>query len=202
MSSRDRVDKGLARRAKRTLDAEEARADRIGEVLESLADPEDERTVAQIAKTLGLSPSYVEHLRHRVQRRFVPLLRALEDIRTRDLSDLSKYNAWRLGSSIATMTDEELSKIPARDRAIAFGIFIDKHLLLEGRPTEILSVKELGALDDLAQVLVQEAKRRGIDLHVDPDTAEVTPSPRRQRILLSDGRYAEAGDEEKDLPLY
>jgi len=60
------------------------------------------------------------------------------------------------------VTDEKIDKASLRDVAIAYGVLIDKKQLLEGKPTQILSVEERQELSDLLPALLREAERRGI----------------------------------------
>lgn len=85
---------------------------------------------------------------------------------------------FRLSEHIATLkrkiaqvlegiTDEKIAKAHARDLAIVYGVLIDKMQLLEGKPTQILSVEERRDLKDLLPLLMAEAARREITLRTD-----------------------------------
>lgn len=164
-----------------TIDSEYA--NKLVDVLDALADPDPRtsKSVAQIARDLGLTPRVAGRIVEKIRGRYVPLLRAAEDVKTRDLGNLAKYNAWRLGTSVAGMTDDELKAVPFQQRALAFGIFTDKHLLLDGKPTEILSVQQLEGLDDLARMLMAEARRRGVEVSIDPETGAASGGPARTK---------------------
>ena len=68
---------------------------------------------------------------------------------------------------LGALTDEKLDKAHARDLAVVYGIFVDKKQLLEGKPTQILSIEERRALPELMELMLREAKRRQITARTD-----------------------------------
>ena len=68
---------------------------------------------------------------------------------------------------LGAITDEKLDKAHARDLAIVYGVLIDKKQLLEGKPTQILSIEERRDLSELLPLLLKEAERRQITMRTD-----------------------------------
>lgn len=68
---------------------------------------------------------------------------------------------------LGAITDDKLDKAHARDLAIVYGVLIDKKQLLEGKPTQILSIEERRDLKDLLPLLLLEAERRQITVRTD-----------------------------------
>lgn len=66
----------------------------------------------------------------------------------------------RLG--LEALTQEKINDLKGKDAAIVLGIMIDKHLLMQGRPTAIVSLEDSRKLPELARAVVREAMRRGI----------------------------------------
>jgi hypothetical protein len=56
--------------------------------------------------------------------------------------------------------------------AIITGILTEKEQLLLGKPTQILSHQERKNLNELIPVLIQEARRRGIDFGISAETTD------------------------------
>jgi hypothetical protein len=65
------------------------------------------------------------------------------------------------------ITQEKIDASKARDLAITYGVLIDKMQLLEGKPTQILSVEERRDLRELLPALLAEAERRQITVRTD-----------------------------------
>lgn len=72
------------------------------------------------------------------------------------------------------ITQDKIDKAHARDLAITYGVLIDKMQLLEGKPTQILSIEERRDLKDLLPLLMAEAARRQITIQTDTAPLEGT----------------------------
>lgn len=155
--------------------------ERFLSVFDQLADPEHSRTNAALARELGCSKRRVEQIRERIQKRLDPTLQEAREVRASQLSELAKGAAYKIGLALNEKTMDQLRAEPIRELGLTFNYMVDKYLLLEGKPTQRLSIEELGSLDELAKELLQEARRRGMEYVIDPETQQVraeTPSPR------------------------
>jgi predicted transcriptional regulator len=147
---------------------EEYDSEKAAEAIERLTDPLSV-SVAEIAREVGLNEKTTLMLAKRLEGRYLPLKKQIEDVRTADLLNLVSTRAREILDSI---DEGDIAKATLKDKAIAAGIFIDKRQLLSGEPTQILSVEDRRKLDELLPMIVREAKRRGMTIDVDPVTQE------------------------------
>jgi hypothetical protein len=77
------------------------------------------------------------------------------------------------------LSDEKIAKAGLRDTAIAYGVLIDKKQLLEGKPTQILSIEERRELKDFLPALLREMERRQITVRADPVVEATVVQPAR-----------------------
>ena len=79
---------------------------------------------------------------------------------------------------LMSMDGDTIKQAKLRDKAIAYGVLLDKQRLLQGEPTEIMSVEHRAKLNELVGLVTQEAKRRGIQLGPDGmPLPEESPDP-------------------------
>lgn len=90
----------------------------------------------------------------------------------------------KIAEVLEGITQDKIDKSHARDLAIVYGVLIDKMQLLEGKPTQILSIEERRDLGELLPLLLKEAERRQIT--VKTDTAPIMQVDVRQKAR--DGR--------------
>jgi DNA-binding CsgD family transcriptional regulator len=115
-------------------------------------------SLSELARQLGLPPSTVIAINKRLDRRYFDLKDKIGKIQIKDLAEMSRFNAYRV---MASISDADIEAAPLRDKAVTAGILMDKMLLLEGRPTEIVTVEERHHIADLLPALLKEAERRG-----------------------------------------
>lgn len=133
-----------------------------------------QQQVIRIAEDLDLPYATIQQLQKRLARDYVPLERALGEVEKKDLRELFASVSWRV---LSRVTDEDIEKASLRDKLVAAAIATDKIQVLDGEPTQILSVKELENLDGLAGLLKVEIERRNQQPLTDPQTLEVTLPP-------------------------
>lgn len=71
--------------------------------------------------------------------------------------------------TLDSIDDEVILAASLRDRATAVGILIDKRQILQGKPTQIMSVEERRTMQIVVPELIREAKRRGMVIDVTPN---------------------------------
>lgn len=92
-----------------------------------------------------------------------------------EIGELSRAVDEKLAHALNAFDEEVITQL-VRDKpdkgVVTIGILTDKKLLLENRPTQIISVQDRTTLADLYQMLMKEAARRNleIDLTQNPNT--------------------------------
>jgi hypothetical protein len=74
---------------------------------------------------------------------------------------------------IDSVDEAAIKKMQPYQRVVASAIAVDKRELLDGRPTERLSVEDRRQLPELMQAMLIEAERRGLIREVNPETGKV-----------------------------
>lgn len=128
-----------------------------------------EKSIAQIGREEGLSADTARAVMARLRVKHPMFARAVGEVRKSELKDKFLWQADRI---LEAITDEDIAQARLKDKMLTAAIAVDKSLLLDGQPTEIISVKELANLDDLSLRLVKELDRRG--LVAVPDEASQT----------------------------
>jgi len=126
--------------------------------------------VAEAAKESGLPLRAAQGLVNRMQENYEPVKREVDRIKTDTFVKKAEFLALRFWDSI---TDEDIKSIDAYKRVIAGAILVDKRELLDGRPTERISVEDRRALPDIMAALLKEAQVRGLMPEVNPETQKV-----------------------------
>ena len=138
--------------------------EKAAEVMDALTDP-FRRSIAQVARECGVSYDVARRLERRLATQFLPLERAVGEVKRTELREFFAQCDWRI---LARVTDEDIEKASLRDKMVAAGIAIDKMMALDDEPTEIHSPAELANLEELSGLLLREVKRRGIS--IDPES--------------------------------
>ncbi len=142
--------------------------EKAAEVMDGLTDP-FRRSIAQVARDCGVSDDVAQRLERMLSTQFLPLQRAVGEVKRTELRELFSQTDWRI---LTRVTDQDIEKASLRDKMIAAGIAIDKMNVLDREPTEVYSVAELQNLDELSAALLAEMKRRGIAIDPEPTGSE------------------------------
>lgn len=148
------------------------------------ADSDPLSTVARVAKAAGLEEKAVRGLLTRVRAQYAPVLGELKAVKTSDLIRLVEDRAWM---AVELIDRQSLAELNAYQRAIIFGVLVDKARILKGLPTHIVSVEDRRELDKVAGLLLREMERRGMVIDDRGEMIDVTPGtvdegrPRGQR---------------------
>lgn len=100
-------------------------------------------------------------------------LTEIKNLRRGDLSDLIGK---KIHLGLACLDDKKMMDASARDLMLGVSALIEKKQLLDGQPTQIISDHERKKLNELAPLLVEEVKRRGITVEGTVVSKEVTPA--------------------------
>ena len=124
------------------------------------------RRLADVAEAAKMPLATVQALINRVRNHYQPVHEELKRIKDNQIIELLRD---RTGRALGYLDDYSLSSASAKDLAITIGILIEKTQLLEGKPTQILSIDERRHINDLLPAVISEARRRGHVIDVSPD---------------------------------
>ena len=158
----------------------ETKPDVLSQVLVDFSDPRL-KPVAEMALEEGLSPTVVRSMITRLDSKYLKTVALVGEIKADTTLKNLNWVHNRMWMSINAMTEEELSDVSARDRAVIGGIAFDKAQLLQNRPTEIIRTQqESEKLSEVGAFLEREVRRRAealnheIVVEVDPETGKTT----------------------------
>lgn len=128
-----------------------------------------------IAEECGLGPGFVNALKMRMERKHVQTSEAIRSVTHKE--KLMMLND-RMFRALEYLDDTVLAQAPARDLAYVVEM-LNRNIKLEmGQPTQILSIQERRNINDLIPAVLEEARRRGMTIDVDPihiqDSIDVT----------------------------
>ena len=117
------------------------------------------RNLKQIARNCGLPKSTVEVLAARIERKYMPIVSKIKDIKTSHILNLVEE---KLMMVLQNIDEFDIATADLKGKAYAVDILIKNRNLLNNQPTAILSVGERKKINDLIPMLMQEATRRGV----------------------------------------
>lgn len=168
MPGRNRPSKSKTRgkRAPKGLDAgsptnsiEHAEPEKAVDVIEALAaDPEV--VITRLAEQVGLPAPTVSALVERLRTKYAPAVEAVRQGPMDGVRDAFRETAERALTLI--MEKGKLEKASPKDLALIAAIAVDKHQLLSGEPTQIVSFQGRVELEEAKNALMKEAVRRGM----------------------------------------
>ena len=136
-------------------------------------------TAPDIAKRMGVGTTRAYDLIALAKKKLKPP--KVEGEETREPRSVTRGEMIRLLGEktyeiLMSMDGDTIKQAKLRDKAIAYGVLLDKQRLLQGEPTEIMSVQHRAKLDELVGIVTKEAARRGIRFAAD-GTALPNESP-------------------------
>lgn len=140
----------------------------VPEVIDLDSDPFE--TVKAMARKLEMPETTLRGLLDRLRSRYGPVVTEAKEVKAEILRDLFSENARRV---LEAVTDEDIEKAGLRDKAVASGIYTDKHQLLSGLPTQRHTVEDRRHIDQLIVEALRVARQRGLGV----DVIDVTPEP-------------------------
>ena len=151
---------------------DKTRPDEWAQLVDELTNPIAKNFV-EMARETGINVRAVGALAKKLEAGVLaPVAQEITAVKTERLQDLTSYNAGRV---LEAVTDEDIAAASLRDKAIASAVWIDKGLLLAGRPTEIIEVRDGLVLKDLMKMMTEVTDHRGIEIEVNP--ADPTSRP-------------------------
>jgi len=144
------------------LEQDAEKSDRVAELCCELLDPSNARSYKALARSYRFNPDTVKRLHERLMSDYQPQTRELRTIKTNEL--VAKLED-RLSAALDYLSDAKLDMSTAKDLGIVIGILAEKRQLLNGEPTNIISVEDSRQLNEILPAVLAEAKRRGLDLN-------------------------------------
>ena len=137
-----------------------------GDALLKLSHPR--RSIEAVAREVGIDPKVATRMAKELEGELMPLKRAIEDVR---IEDLTKRFGTLSRDAVDAITPDKLLVSNARDLAIIAGVAVDKFQLLRGQPTQRMEIGDRRKLNEVLELIVKEAKRRGVEIDVTPEGA-------------------------------
>lgn len=109
----------------------------------------------------GVNPQIIDALMQR-------LSLSINNNKSYSLKETMEQIDSKIAMALDCMDDFTFANASLKELGIYFGIMVDKGQLLRGQPTQILSIEERKNINELMPYLIQEAKRRGITIDMEP----------------------------------
>lgn len=149
---------------------EYADPDKAAELIDTATNPLLE-SVAKAARECNLPEGTARALMKRLERDYLPVAQEVERIKT----DVLVREFESLGLKLLKSVDAAaIEKMQPYQRVVGAAICVDKRELLDGRPTERISVEDRQMLPEITRLLLKEAERRGLLTETNPLTGEVS----------------------------
>ena len=169
--------------------------ERHAEALSKLSDPY--QSVAAVAREMGMGDVTAAKIAKDLNGELQPLKRAIEDVR---LEDLKKGFGTLSRDAMDAITPEKLKKANAQQLAIIAGIGVQNWQLLRGQPTQRMEIGDRRQMNELVEMMLTEAKRRGVEIDVTPEgSTTAKKSPYRNAAHQRDVKKISSGDPAETL---
>lgn len=162
----DGLERLMVKRARVDVKDEEA----VSMVLTAASDPFDDkyRELRAVCKEAGMKPSLVAGIIRRMKSQFAAPLEEMKKLTLKEMTDQIES---KISLVLSAMDEYSVAQASLKDQSIALGILVDRHQLLNNRPTQIFDHTSRLEVQQLAPLLLAEANRRG--LVIDMGMAEV-----------------------------
>ncbi len=119
----------------------------------------DPKVFLEMAASAGIPPRIAQALGRRVEMQFGPIKSEI-----RKLTHAEQVTATTAAAQLVLAHIDEVSiaGMNAKDLAIAYGVLVDKALILGGKPTQIIDFNVRARIEVLMPQMLAEARRRGI----------------------------------------
>ena len=115
----------------------------------------------EAAKALGLNQKVTNALVKRVEH-------PVNSTKKYSPKELLEQIDLKIALGLDYMDDLTFAASSLKELAVSLGILIEKRQLLQGQPTQIMSIEERKELDELIPALYEECKRRGLTIEATP----------------------------------
>lgn len=150
---------------------ENAEPEKAAAAIVAMTDPYGK--VLEACRQAGLPDSTAKQLIRRLEVKYHRVVTEVRNLQTKELSDLIGK---KLHLMLGYLDDKVVSEASARDLAMGIAQLVEKRQLLRGEPTQIVSDHERKKLHELAPLLLEEVKRRGLTLEGTVTEKVVTPA--------------------------
>lgn len=123
----------------------------------------DERfhELREACKKNGLAPRVANGLIQRLKSKYAPVVGELKRLSVEQMSGEFEK---KINLVLHYIDEYAISQASAKDLGALLGILVDRHQLLNNRPTAIVDMTTRQQLSELVPAVVEEARRRGISL--------------------------------------
>ena len=140
------------------LPADPGAANRISNALGGVFDT---AKFLEMAGAAGIPPRIAQGLARRIQMNLGPVRQELKRMSLTEQVEATNAKAQLVLSYI---DDTSIAGLSAKDLAMAYGILVDKALVLGGRPNVIVDFNARRRLEQLMPEFISEARRRGVTI--------------------------------------
>lgn len=130
-----------------------------------------QQRLEDVAKAVGIPKATAQALARRLMAKGgQPVVEEYRRLSSEKLAEMFDSKLQMIMSYVDPLT---VGTASLKDLAIAAGIFTEKRQLLRGHATQIVTVDDRRKLNELMPKLLQEARRRGLE--IDGEAVDVTP---------------------------
>ena len=119
----------------------------------------DAKTFVEMAASAGIPPRIAQALSRRIEAEYGTVKTVIKKLTLAEQVTATEAAAQLVLSHIDEVA---LEGAGLKDKAIAYGVLVDKALLLGGKPTQIFDINLRAKLEVLMPQVLAEARRRGI----------------------------------------
>lgn len=139
----------------------------------------------EMAASAGIPPRVATALGRRIERQFGSVTGAIKKLALAEQVTATTAAAQLV---LAHIDEVSIAGMDAKNLAIAYGVLVDKSLLLGGKPTSIVDFNVRQRLTVLMPAMLAEAARRGITMEGtftrEPETVDVDPGQAQENSQL------------------
>ena len=143
---------------------DKARPEQWAELFDGLTDPLS--SIVQAARDAGVCVETARALAKKLESGvFAAAAMQVEAVKTEVLSDAATFWADKILNSI---TQEDINDASLYQKVIAFAALVDKHLLLSGRPTEIIQIQDYTDVVQELRDVMDIVESRDMTIEINP----------------------------------
>lgn len=140
---------------------ENRKPEKAAAIMDALSEPDPYISIAESLRNAGLPDAVGSGVVRRLRVRYNGEISELRNLKSKELLDLLNK---KIHLALTYMDDQVMASANFRDLAMGITQMVEKHQLLKGEPTQIISDNERKKLHELLPALVAEAQRRGVTL--------------------------------------
>lgn len=176
------------------MSSEENNPEAVADLM--LAHSNQFKTLETAMKESGLHRNTASAILKRVKARNLPVVHELKNITTKEI--MSQLDS-KIQMTLDYMDDFVIAGANYRDLTIGLGIMLEKRQLLNGEPTQIMSMEERKNLNELLPYIIAETRRRGITIDQNDGVTTILPETPQIEALSKTARRIKKPEVDKAL---